>query len=86
VRRSAALWRSTPGFLVVAAIDGSSVEMGGSAASIWQALPGEHDTPIEVEDVIRHLAERYDTAPATVAGDVVRVLESLDEIGCVSVA
>ena len=83
VARGPALWRVSPGFLAVASSDGSSVEMGGSAAAIWQMLPADGEEPIELDALVAQLAIDHAVPVATVAADANRVLDVLQAIGCV---
>jgi hypothetical protein len=82
VRRAAALWRTAPGYLAVAAVDGRSVQMGGPAAAIWRSLPGPDEEPIAVSAVVAQLATEYEVSPTTVERDAMRVLDALEAMGC----
>jgi hypothetical protein len=81
-RRGPALWRATPGFLTVSAVDGRSVQAAGSAAAIWQMLPGHDEAPVAVDALVARLAEDHGVAVELVERDTKRVLGALESIGC----
>jgi hypothetical protein len=83
VRRSPALWRRAPGYLSVAAVDGSSVQMGGSAGAVWDLLPHPGAEPRSLGSLVAALAARFDTTSAFVERDVIEVLDALESLGCV---
>ncbi len=73
------LWRTAPGYLVVASIDGQTLEVGGPGGEIWGLL----DEWIAEADVVMMLASRYGVPEMTVAADVVPLLERLKGVGYV---
>ncbi len=82
VRRGPALWRVTPGFLAVAAVDGRTVEAGGSAGAIWQLLPEPDQPPIGLDALVARLSADHQVPPELVEADTMRVLGALESIGC----
>lgn len=86
VRRAVCLFRCTPGFLVVCTVDGRCVEMAGSAAAIWDALPEPTAPPVPVVEIVNRLAVEHVMPAPVVNADVAAVIGSLVEVGCATVA
>ena len=82
VRREPALFRVAPGFVVVASVAGGSVEMAGSAAAIWAALPTPDQEPIEIATLVQQLVVAYGIDPEHAERDARTVIESLEAISC----
>jgi hypothetical protein len=80
VRRSDVLWRTAPGYLVLATLDGGVHEAAGPAPEIWRAI----DRPIEIGRLIASLAERYALAHEQIRDDVISFLYELVRAGLVS--
>ena len=83
VRRGAATWRTAPGYLTVASIDGRSVEIGGPAVAIWNALPADGDESVAIGALTDRLATEFYLTPSVAERHVVEVLDALETIGCV---
>ncbi len=83
VRRGPAVWRTAPGYLTVAAIDGRSVEIGGPAATIWNSLPAGRDESIGIKALAAQLATEFRLTPGVAEMHVIDVLDALEAIGCV---
>jgi len=83
VRRGPALWRRASGYLTVAAVDGASVRMSGSAGDVWDLLPQPSNEPIAMTTLVATLTDRFDAHADAVEHDVVEVLDALEAIGCV---
>lgn len=87
VRRSPrVLWRAAGGYLVMCTADGACVEIGGSAASVWAALPDAPSEGISVQELVQHLVERSSAPPAEVEPVVREVLDVFERHGCVASA
>jgi hypothetical protein len=82
VRRTASLFRSTPGFVVVASASGNVVEIGGSGAAIWAALPEPGEPPVEFGDLLTQLVAMHGITREVAERDATAVLQSLESIGC----
>jgi hypothetical protein len=78
-RRENVLWRSAPGFLVLAHADGELVAFSGPAAEVWSLL-AEPTSPATIAEV---LAARYGADVAEVLRDLVPLFEALVARGCV---
>jgi hypothetical protein len=83
LRRTHALWREAPGYLTVAARNGASVQIGGSAAAIWRLLPTTDDDTISIRELAARLSTDHQVPVATVEADVIDVLDALEALGCV---
>lgn len=83
MRRAPALWRRAPGYLTVAAVDGASLRMGGSAGDVWDLLPGADAEPRAVSTVVAELAAAFGAPGDVVERDVAQVLAALESLGCV---
>lgn len=79
VRSPAVLWRTAPGFLVVADVDGELTRAEGPAAAIWDLL----DEPRTIEQIAGRLAGDFDAPIAEVRDDVSRFVEELAGRGLV---
>ena len=82
VRRAPSLHRTAPGFVVVASVAGRSVEMAGSAAAIWTALPEPDADPLPFDELIEQLVAAHGISAEIAERDASAVLQSLEEIGC----
>ncbi|HAP77524.1 MAG TPA: hypothetical protein DCR14_15770 [Acidimicrobiaceae bacterium] len=78
------LWRTAGGYLVVCAPSGACVEIGGSAASVWAALPVAPDGAVPVDALVQQLADESATAPSEVEPVVRAVLDVLQRHGCIA--
>jgi hypothetical protein len=67
----------------VAAVDGASVRMGGSAGDVWDLLPDLDAEPVTVASLVATLADDFDEDADVVERDVTSVLDALEAIGCV---
>jgi hypothetical protein len=83
VQQARALWRRAPGYLTVAAIDGSSVQMGGSAGDVWDLLPEPSSEPAALATLVEVLSNRFGVSADAVARDVDDILDALESLGCV---
>lgn len=83
MRRALALWRRAPGYLTVAAVDGASVRMAGSAGAVWDLLPDIDAEPVNLASLVATLADDFDEDIDVVGRDVTSVLDALEAIGCV---
>lgn len=73
------LFRVVPGYLALSKVDGENVEVHGPAADVWLEIV----QPIELDQIVEILANRYSADCATVHADVQRLLTSLVEGGYV---
>ena len=73
------LWRSVPGYLVLATDGGTPSEVFGSGSEVWELL--QH--PVETEALVTALAETYSTTVELVRPAVERLLEQLQAGGYV---
>jgi hypothetical protein len=78
-RSPGALWRAVPGYLVLATVDGRTLEVEGPGGDVWAGL----EAWTAEEDLAADLAERYGTDPSIVATDVRALLEQLHRQGYV---
>lgn len=72
-RNPQVLWRTAPGYLVLAGLDGDAMEIEGPGSDVWARL--EHG--MAEEELISALARAYAADPATVSGDVRPLLSEL---------
>ncbi len=72
-RNAQVLWRTVPGYLAVAKVDGRSLEVEGPAGDIWRRL----DDWISEEELIGTLASRYGADEEVVSTDVLSLLHEL---------
>jgi hypothetical protein len=79
VRSAAVVWRTAPGWLVVADPGGRIVRAEGPAPEIWDLLAA----PSTVEAMAEELADRYGTSPDAVRPDVARFVSDLADRGVV---
>lgn len=73
------LWRAAPGYLVLATVDGHTVEVEGSGAEVWARLVSW----ITQEQLTAALVGRYGPEARVVSSDVLSLLEALSEAGYV---
>ena len=78
-RGTQVLWRTAPGYLVLATVDGRTVEVGGAGAEVWVRL-AEWTTE---EHLTATLARAYETEPRIVSPDVRSLLHELHAQGYV---
>jgi hypothetical protein len=78
-RSPSVLWRTAPGYLAVAAVDGRSVEVDGPGADVW-LLVAEW---VAEADVSAELAQRYGVEQQVVSDDVRLLLQKLHAQGYV---
>ena len=83
-RRADVLWRVAGGYLVVCTPDGRCVEVGGSAAAVWAALPTAPAPPVPLADLVPRLAGESNARLAEVEPVVHAVLAALESHGCVA--
>jgi hypothetical protein len=79
VRSERVLWRTAPGFLVVADADGEVTRAEGPAADIWELLV----QPLTADELSDELASRFGAPVEAVRTDVTRFLLDLRERGIV---
>jgi hypothetical protein len=73
------LWRTAPGYLVVATVDGDSVEVGGTGCDVWAQLTGW----ITEEALAAALARQYGAEERVVSPGVRSLLQELHAQGYV---
>jgi hypothetical protein len=73
------LSRTVPGLVVLARVDGTSVTLSGSGASVWQLLDDARTIPEIADD----LASVYDVEPSQIATDIEPLLAELAASGFV---
>ncbi len=73
------LWRTAPGYLVVATVDGTAVEVDGPGADIWIRLAEW----ITEDDLTVALARAYGADVQVVSPDVRALLRELHDHGYV---
>jgi hypothetical protein len=78
-RSPRALWRTAPGYLVLADVDGRTVEVDGPGGEVWARLAGWTSE----EDLTAALAGRYGAEEGVVSPDVRSLLEGLHAQGYV---
>ena len=78
-RSTEVLWRTAPGYLALATVDGRTVEVGGAGAEIWVRLA---DWTTE-EDLTATLARAYGAELQVVSPDVRSLLHELHAQGYV---
>lgn len=78
-RNPCVLWRTAPGYLALATVDGHSVEVGGPGADVWWRLTDW----ISDEDLTAALARRYGADERVVSINVVSLLQELHGQGYV---
>lgn len=69
---------------MVCAPDGTCLEMGGSAAAIWQALPGPDEPPAAFHALVGELAAAHGVEPEVAARDVDAAIRAWEAVGCVA--
>jgi hypothetical protein len=72
-RATEVLWRTAPGYLVLAGVDGRIVEVDGPGGDIWSRLCSW----VTEEELIADLARRYGADERIVAADVQSLLHEL---------
>lgn len=72
-RAAEVLWRTAPGYLVLATVDGRIVEVEGPGGDIWSRLTAW----VAEEELITDLARQYGTEAGIVAADVRSLLREL---------
>lgn len=80
-RRDDVVWRAGVDYLVLARIDGHTVEVRGPGPHVWDRL----EEPTSISELTEDLAERFGVDTATVHADLVPVLRRLVEEGFVRV-
>jgi hypothetical protein len=78
-RRPDLLSRTAPGVVVLARVDGTSVTLTGSGASVWALL----DEARTVGDLAADLAAIYHADPSQIADDIEPLLTELVQSGYV---
>lgn len=73
------LWRTAPNYVVLATVDGRTVEIEGPGGGIWARLAGW----LPEEELISALAREYETDERVVSRDVRSLLEELHAQGYV---
>jgi hypothetical protein len=73
------LWRTAPSYLVLATIDGRTVEVAGSGADVWARL----GSWITEDEVAAALAGQYGAEERVVSSDVLALLQELHAGGYV---
>ena len=74
------LWRAVPGYLALAKPDGKVVEVHGPGADVWHEI----EQPVDLEQLVDMLADRFAVDRGTVLEDVRRLLGELEEGGYVT--
>ena len=69
------LWRQAPNYLVLATVEGRTVEVGGPGRDVWELL----SDAVGIEMLLRSLASRFSTTEDLIRGDVERLLNNLRE-------
>lgn len=82
VRRTPSVFRNTGTYVVVASVDGRCLELAGSAAMIWMAIPGPTEPPTSAAVLAENLSREHDVALDVVAADVALVIDALEKAGC----
>ena len=78
-RNPAVLWRTAPDYLVLAAVDGRTLEVDGPGCEVWTRLAGW----ISEGDLTAALARHYGAEERVVSSDVRSLLEGLHGQGYV---
>jgi hypothetical protein len=73
------LWRTAPGYLALATVDGRTVEVGGPGADVWQRLTDWTSD----EELTAALARQYRAEDQVVSIDVRALLDELHKEGYV---
>ena len=73
------LWRTAPGYLVLAGVDGEVIEVGGPGCDVWARLAEW----VSEEELTAGLARQYGEAQAVVSQDVRSLLRQLHAQGYV---
>ena len=74
------LFRAVPGYLALAKPDGTTVVVHGPGADVWQAI----DQPVELDQLVDVLNERFAADRVAVLEDVRHLLEELEAGGYVT--
>jgi hypothetical protein len=80
VRRASVLWRTAPGFLVIAYVDGEVTRAEGPAPEIWDLLAD----PRTADELVDELAARYGVSVEAVRADVMSFVNDLVDRGLVA--
>ena len=78
-RNPRVLWRTAPGYLVLATVDDDTTEVAGPGADIWMLL----ETWIPDHELAAALARRYGADEPVVSQDVGALLKALHAQGYV---
>jgi Coenzyme PQQ synthesis protein D (PqqD) len=78
-RADRVFWRGAPGFLVLADGDGQLTEISGRGWEVWQELAN----PIEQQDLVAVLMQRYGVDRQTMATDLAPLVDGLIERGLI---
>lgn len=78
-RNPQVLWRIAPQYLVLAMVDGRTLEVGGAGADIW----GRLTEWVTEDDLIAALAEHFAAEGETLSTDVQSLLRELHVQGYV---
>jgi hypothetical protein len=73
------LWRTAPGYLVLAKVDGDPIEVEGPGCDVWVRLGGWATS----DELIAALARQYGAEELVVSPDVRSLLEELHAQGYV---
>lgn len=78
-RNPRVLWRAAPGYLVLATMDGRTLEVAGPGGDVWAGLAGW----ITEEELTAALARQYGAEEQVVSPDVRSLLRELHAQGYV---
>lgn len=78
-RGSRVLWRTAPGYLALATVDGRTLEVTGPGRDVWDRLTGW----ISEEELTASLSQEYGAEDELVAADVRSLLHALHTQGYV---
>lgn len=78
-RRPRVLWRTAPGYLALATVDGRTLEVDGPGGDVWAQLAGW----ITEEELTAALARQYGAEEQVVSPDVRSLLHELHAQGYV---
>lgn len=81
VRRADVLWRSAPGFLVVATVDGEVTSADGQAVAVWELLA----TPVSFDELAATLARRHGLHEEQIRSDITPFLRQMIDVDLVAV-
>ena len=66
-------------YLALVQLDGSSIEVHGPGADVWEML----HSPLAHRDLIAAVAPKYSTSSSVVEHDIVALLSQLNDLGYV---